>query len=400
MQQALSGVTVLDLTHYVAGPYCTKLLADYGAEVLKIERPGIGDGARRLGIPPEAPDSVLSPLFLNLNTNKKSITLDLKTDAGKAVLSRLIRESDILVESFSPGVMARVGFDYAAVAKINPAIVMTSVSNFGQTGPYRDYRATELVSFGLGVHMFQEGEPDREPLKFPGYKPFYLAGTYAAAVTLGTFLGSSVTGEGEYIDVSIMECQLSPPEGACFLMNYAFSGVAAGRQGHRREWAYPFGVYACKDGHVFIYGIVAFFWPRFVEWLGMPELLTDPRFSTPLARREHHADFDAVFLPWLMEKTVAEAFHSAQAHRIPCTPVNAIADMLADPQLAARSYFTQVNHPDGSLHNYPGLPFRLPETPTALQQAAPALGQHNDEVCGRLGFSPEEILRMRREGAI
>ncbi len=402
MQQALTDLTVLDLTHYVAGPYCTKLLADYGAKVIKIEKPGGGDGARRLGpFHGDDPHPEKSGLFLHLNTNKKGITLNLKTATGPRIFGELLKDADILVENFSPGVMPGLGLDYETLDSASPGLVMTSISNFGQTGPYRDYVATELVSFAMGVHMYNEGEPDREPLRFPGYKSQYLAGTHAAAVTMGAYFGSKATGVGQHVDVSIMECMVAPPEGAAVLMGYAFSGTQTGRQGSRREGAFPWGVYPCQDGYIFVYGIVPFFWPRIAAWMGMPELVEDERFATPEIKREHHSDFDALFLPWLLEHTRDELFHSAQAQRLPVTPVYAIDEVLKDAQFNARNFFQEIDHPVIGSTTYPGLPFKLPETPTMPQEPAPLLGEHNYEVyCERLGYSRQDLVRLREMNII
>lgn len=402
MEQALLDVRVLDLTHYVAGPYCTKLLADYGAEVIKIEKPGEGDGARIMEpFWGDDPHPEKSGLFLHLNTNKKGITLNLKSRTGVEIFKELVKDVDILVENFEPRVMPSLGLDYDTLADINPRLVMTSISNFGQTGPYRDYKATELVISAMGPHMFFEGEPNREPLKYPGFKAQYLAGTHAAAVTMGALFGSKANGAGQQVDVSIMECLSSPPEGAAGLINYAFSGRALGRQGYRMEGVYPWGVYPCKDGYVYIWGMLPLFWPRTVKWLEMPQLVEDPRFATPQARREHHRDFDAIFMPWLMERTQQEIVSSAQAHRLPCAPVYTIDGVVKDAQSKARGFFVEIEHPVVGKITYPGLPFKLPETPSQPQRPAPLLGQHNREVyCERLGYPDEDLVRLRELGVI
>ncbi len=402
MQQVLSDLKVLDLTHYVAGPYCTKLLADYGAEVIKIEKPNGGDGARRIGpFYRDEPHIEKSGLFLHLNTNKKGITLNLKTTTGLKLFKELVKDVHILVENFEPRVMPGMGLEYKVLESINPKLVMTSISNFGQTGPYRDYKATELVSFAMGLHMFHEGEPGREPLMFPGYKAQYLAGTYAATATMGAYFGSKSTGEGQQIDISIMECQFSPPEGAAALMQYAFSGTESVRMGHRTEGFFPYGIYPCKDGHIFIFGLFLVFWPRIAAWMGKPELAEDPRFTNLQSRMEHHDEFDAIFIPWLLEQTEHEIFHSAQAHRIPVTPIYKIDEVLKDKQFDARGLFTEIEHPVVGKVTYTGLPFNLPEASSQPQQPAPLLGQHNHEVyCGRLGYSKEEVVRLRELNVI
>ncbi len=402
MQQALSDLKVLDLTHYIAGPYCTKLLADYGAEVIKIEKPGEGDSARKMGpFFGDDPHPEKSGLFLHLNTNKKGITLNLKTTTGVKIFKELVKEVNILVENFEPRVMPSLGLEYETLEDINPRLVMTSISNFGQTGPYRDYKATEITIFGMGPHMITEGAADREPLRFPGYKAQYLAGTHAAAATMGAFFGSKSTGIGQQVDVSIQECLCSPPEGAGRLMSYAFFGDDQVRTGHRREGMYPFGYFRCKDGIVLVYGYLPAFWPRIAKWMGMPELLEDPRFTDPTLRPQHHGDFDAILIPWLLERTQQEVVRLAQAQGLPVTPVYLINEVLKDPQYTARGFFVEVEHPVVGKVTYPGVPFRLPETPSRSQRPAPLLGQHNHEVyCERLGYTDEDLVRLRERGVI
>ena len=402
MEQALTDVQVLDLTHYIAGPYCSKLLADYGAEVIKIERPGMGDGARRLGpFPGDEPHPEKSGLFLHLNTNKKGVTLNLKTSTGLKIFKELVANVDILVESYAPRVMPSLGLDYATLERINPRLVKTSISNFGQTGPYRDYRATEIVLFAMGPHMITDGEPDQAPLRYPGFKSQYLAGTHAATATMGALFGSESAGVGQEVDVSIMECLSSLPEGAGKLMGHAFSGAESTRYGYRSEGMYPLGYYPCKDGVVHVFAFTPAQWPRVAQWLGMPELLEDPRFMDPLQRPAHHGDFDVIFMDWLLDRTQEEVFLSAQEHRLPVAPVHRIDEVLQDPQFKARASFTGIEHPTAGSVLHPGVPFKLPEAPSQPQQPAPTLGQHNREIyCGRLGYRLEELVCLRGEGAI
>ncbi|MBI2847809.1 MAG: CoA transferase [Chloroflexi bacterium] len=402
MEQVLSDIKVLDLTHYVAGPYCTRLLADYGAEVIKIEKPGEGDGARRMGpFLKDDPHPEKSGLFLHLNTNKKGVTLNLKTQAGVGIFKELVKDADIVVENFEPRVMSSLGLDYETLEKINPRLVMTSISNFGQTGPYRDYKATELTIFAMGTLMITEGEPDREPLKFPGYKAQYLAGTYGAAVTMGALFGSKFAGIGQHVDISILECMLRSGEGSGRLIGYAFGQDEGKRVGHRREGAYLSGVYPCKDGYVSLLSGGLPYWPRVVAWMGMPELLNDPRFADPKLRPLHHGDFDAIFIPWLMEQTVKEAFQSGQKHGIIIVPDYTIDQAVKDPQLNARGFFTEIEHPVVGKITHPGLPFTLPAVLAQPQRPAPLLGQHNQEVLvGRLGYTVDDLTRLRRQGAI
>ncbi|MCP4751929.1 MAG: CoA transferase, partial [Proteobacteria bacterium] len=329
MEQALVDIKVLDLTHYVAGPYCTKLLADYGADVVKIEMPGLGDGARRMGpFLGDDPHPEKSGLFLHLNTNKKSITLNLKSQTGVDILKKLVKEADVLVESFAPGVLDRLGLGYRVLEEINPALVKTSISNFGQTGSYRGYKATEIVLFAMGPHMITEGEPDLEPLRYPGYKSQYLAGTHAATATMGALFGSRTSGVGQEVDVSIIECLSSLPEGAAKLLRRVFSGEEGVRVGYRAEGLYPLGYYPCQDGAIHVFGITPSHWPRIVEWMGRPELADDPRFTDPHQRLENEGEFEVMFLDFLMDKTQSELFRTAQEHRLPVAPMNLINEVL------------------------------------------------------------------------
>jgi len=402
MQQALADIRVLDLTHYVAGPYCTKLLADYGAEVTKIERPLVGDGARRIGpFKDDIPHPEKSGLFLHLNTNKKGITLDLRSQTGIDIFEKLVKDVDVLVESFAPRVMPGLGLDYEALAQINPGLVKTSISNFGQTGPYRDYKATEIALFAMGPHMITEGEPDQAPLRYPGYKSQYLAGSHAATATMGALFGSLASGEGEEIDVSIIECLSGLPEGAGKLMAYAFSGSDVIRTGYRSEGVYPLGFYPCKDGAIHVFGYTPAAWPRVVGWLGMPELLEDPRFVDPEQRPQNHGEFDVIFLEWLMDRTQDELFLSAQENRLPVAPVKRIDQVLEDPHFRARKAFVDIIHPVAGKSTYPSPPFRLPEVPSSAQLPAPTLGQHNEEIyCDRLGYTADDLVVLRGEGVI
>jgi crotonobetainyl-CoA:carnitine CoA-transferase CaiB-like acyl-CoA transferase len=402
MENALSDITVLDLTHHVAGPYCTKMLGDYGAEIIKIEKPGVGDGARRMGpFWGDDPHPEKSGLFLHLNTNKKSITLNLKNKTGIKIFKELVKDVDILVENFEPRVMADLRIDYKVLEKINPGLVKTSISNFGQTGPYRDYKASELTIFGMGPHMISEGEPDREPLQFPGYKSQYLAGNYAAAVTMGALFGSKTGGIGQEVDVSIMECLSSPPEGAARLMLYEFSNDDIERDGHRKEGYYPYGYYPCKDGVVLIYGFLPSFWPRIAKWMEMPELLEDIRFIDPVARPGHHGDFEAILYEWLLERTQQDLIRSAQAQKIPVSPVYQMDEVLKDPQFTERGAFVDIDHPVTGKITYPGVPFTLPKVESKPQKPAPLLGQHNHEIYGsRLGYQNSDLVRLREEGII
>ena len=246
--QALEGVKVLDLTQYIAGPYCTKLMADYGADVIKVERPDGGDPARRLGpFYEDDPHHEKSGLFLYLNTNKRSVTLNLKVTSGLFILHELVKEADILVENYAPGVMDVWGLGYDALSEINPRLVMTSISNFGESGPYRDYKASELVLFGMGGEMHSIGMEGREPLKQGGNVAQYEAGAAAAAVTMGALWAADRDDEGQHLDISIFETQLGGVDRRhAALMAYAYSGRISVQQAGWAGPAFASGTLPCK----------------------------------------------------------------------------------------------------------------------------------------------------------
>jgi len=401
---ALADITVLDLTHYIAGPYCTKLLADFGADVIKIERPDGGDPARRYGpFPHDEPHPEKSALFLHLNTNKRGVTLNLKTSAGRDLFKALIQGVDVLVENFSPRVMPRLGLAYETLEALNPRLVMMSISNFGQTGPYRDYRAQDILIYAMGGPMRATGVAEREPLKMAGNLMQYQAGTMAATATMVGIFAARLHGIGQRIDLSLFETHAGTVDRrSTYLTAYAYAGEESTRQSQGPQDALPRGIYPCLDGYICIY-VTDEWWPRLAHMLERPDLLTDPRFATPLARRnpEHQPDFDAIFYPWLLERTKQEIMERAQAARVLMTAVNTPEDVLHDRHFQARGFFVEVQHPVAGRVTQPGAPFRMTATPWAVRRPAPRLGQHNEEIYGgRLGLSREELVVLREQGAI
>ena len=404
-EQALSDVKVLDLTWHIAGPYCTKLLAGYGAEVIKVEKPGEGDPTRRMGpFFKDDPHPEKSGLFLHLNTNKKGITLNLKSATGKKILKALVSDADILVESFSPRVMPSLGLDYQTLEQINPKLVMVSISNFGQSGPYRDFKASEIVEYAMGGEMYSTGTAGREPLKLGGNVTQYQAGTVAAVATMGALYGAECQEVGQHVDVSIMETQAgSTDRRIIYLLGYACAGVLTTRWPPPREavrmMILPQGVYPCKDGFINTLSLPQW-WPRYLEAMGMPELKDDPRFQN-IFSAEAGMEFDAIWYSWLADHTREELFEIFREARIASAPVNSPEDLLKYPHLKERQYFTEIDHPETGKVDYPGAPFKMTETPCQAMHPAPLLGQHNEEIyCKLLGYSREELVKLRESGVI
>lgn len=398
----LSGVRVADLTQGISGPYCTKLLADYGAEVIKIERPGVGDMMRSRGpFPGDRPHHETSGLFLTLNTSKKSVTLDLKSETGKGILRRLIASAEIVVEGFRPGAAEGLGFGPSAVREMNPKAVMTSISNFGQWGPYRDYRVTELTAYAIGASMHSTGVPELGPLKLGGTVTLFQAGNLAAAVTLATWYGVREGSPGQHIDYSIMEGQLASPDrnGQC-LLGIAYSGDSAFRRAHSRRFTLlPFGAGPCADGYAHFTAAQPHWWSRFCQIIGHPELIADPRFAGPNFYNMDMFDaFDAYFLPWILSKTKREVMEGCPD--VAGTPVNTMEDLFNDRHFRERGAFAEITHPIAGRHTYPGAPFRPAKAPWKAAPA-PTLGQHNEEIlCERLGYAKHSLVKMAQAGVV
>ena len=396
----LADLTVLDFTHHIAGPYATKHFADYGANVIKVERPTSGDGARRLGpFAGDQPHLEKSGLFLYLNTNKRSLTLDLTTPQGRDIALGLARTADLVVENFRPGVVERLGLGYATLAAANPALVMVSLSNFGQTGPYRDDRGTEMTLYAMGGEMYALGQPDRSPVNQYPFATLVQAGAAAALAAMGGLAKSAVSGVGTWADVSIMEAQAaSQDRRVATLVAYQFSGLVSGRV---LSWGmgYPVGVYPCADGYIEITG--AYQWDRVVRMLGNPDQFADPKWRAPTAAMDPalQAEFEAFFYPWLLERTKLDIWKAAQAAHVLCGPLYTMEDVADDPVLTSRGLWAEVDHPAMGRVKLPGRPF-ITDPPWSLRRPAPLLGQHTDEILGEIGYTAEDIAGLRAEGVV
>ena len=398
-EKALDGFKVLDLTHHIAGPYCTKLLADFGADVVKIERPGSGDPARRMQpFFHDQADGERSLPFLYLNTNKRSVTVDLKSGPGKEIVRKLARESDLLVESFSPRVLPSLGLGYGEFHELNPRLVMVSISNFGQTGPYRDYKATDIVEYALGGLMYITGSNDREPLKHALNQAQFKAGVNAASAALIALYHQQMTGQGQHVDVSIQECIASGLRDTVSI--YTYMGAIRRRQ-PEHSGDIPRSPVEAKDGYVvpIAYGPVG--WETTADFLERPDL-KGPRFATPEARAENARELDEIVRDAFSHRDKRELFDAAHRHRgLVYGVVQSPEEVVANPQYRARGYFTEIDHPVVGRAVYPSAPFLMSETPWEARSPAPTLGQHNREVLGELlHYSDDELTQFRDMQAV
>lgn len=392
---ALSGLVVLDLSQNVSGPYCTKLLSDYGADVIKIESPGEGDPGRQSDpFPDDRPDPERSGRFLFLNTGKKSITLKLESESGIELFKRLVQKADMLVENHRPGTMADLGIDYRTLSDINPSLVMASISYFGQDGPYRDWHGCDLVAQATGGLMALTGEAEREPLKLPLEQAEFQAGLNSAVALLCALYSRDETGDGQHIDISVQEAVASILEGA--LTTFSYSGYVMQRIGPRHQHKCPSTVILARDRSVHIQ--TGAYWDHFSALVEAPKL-TEPRLAS-VFRYRYADEVEEAIRPWVERHSAQEIFDEGQEWRIPVAMVLGIEELAADPQYEARNYFQEIEHPRAGRLTYPGAPFRMSQTPAEIRRA-PLLGEHNDGIyIGMLGLSRENTAELKEKGVI
>lgn len=393
--RALEGIRVLEVGRGLAAPYCTRNLAAFGAEVIKVEPPTQGDAFRQSG--PFLDDTShpeTSAPFLYLNTGKKSITLDLESESGVETFKRLVEKVDVVVEDLPPGCMAEMGLSYESLKETNPGLVMASITGFGQSGPYRDYKSNSMISYAVTGLMYMNGEPDKEPLTGSGHIPEYEAAIHAYNAIVAALFWRDGTGEGQYIDVSVMETMAYFHEFAIVVWTHV--GILNERAGNRHPVGiHPLSLYPCKDGYVSISVATPDQYDNLMLLIERPDLLDEPRYADRHDRWNLADEFDEILLPWLMEHTADEIVLRAQELRIPSGRFNNCGQLMTDPQLSARDFWMHVEHPYAGRQTYPGAPFKMSETPYQLARA-PLLGEHNEDIyTDELGLSREEMLRLK-----
>ena len=400
-EQALSHLKVLELCNLVSGPYCTKLLADLGAEVIKIEPPGMGDAARRRGpFLNDIPHPERSGLFLYLNTNKLGITLDVNTPMGKSILIELVKQADIFVEDNPPAMMEDMGLTYNDLEGINPRLVMTSITPFGQTGPYRDYKAYELNSWHIGGDGYllspQSPDPHREPVKGGGLVGDCTCGLSASLATLAAAYWMVSSGEGQHIDISKHDVLTTMDRGELSMV--ANKGVSSNYLRGPRGIS---NMLKSSDGYALIMAGRQGEWQRVLERLGNPEWIKGERFANWLSGDSDDEEISALVTEHVQRYTKRELYQTAQASGIVAAPVNTAEDVLNCPQLNDRGFFAEIDHPEAGKLKYPTAAYKFSETPWRAERPAPLLGQHNELVyCDRLGYSKIDLVRMKETEVI
>ncbi|MCC6959073.1 MAG: CoA transferase [Dehalococcoidia bacterium] len=381
MPGPLAGLTILDLTEYITGPYATKLLADFGAEVIKVERPG-GDPARRLGPFPEGePHPEKSGTFFFFNTNKRSIVLDLHTEADRDTLWKLIDQADAVVDSHRPGWLASLGFSWQAIHARRPHVPLISITNFGQESPYRDYLGTELTLFAHAGEMYSMGVLEREPVTMYGTASLVESGSAAAVAIMAAMRAGQDQGIGQWVDFSIADSHfLGADRRHVGTIAYEFSGRRTTRNPRSARAALS-GVYPCADGWV-EFTAASNRMDRFAEMMGNPEWLLDPKWMSraALLDPENIAELEGNFFVWLSERTKREIWEAARSARVLCGPLFDVAEIAEDSHFRGRGFWATAEHPELGEVTFPGRPLTMPESPWELRRPAPLLDQHHEEI--------------------
>lgn len=390
----LDGMKVLDLTQVMAGPFCTMLLADMGADVVKVEKPS-GDDIRGIGPPFINGESAA---FLQINRNKRSVVVDLKNEQGVTALSRMATQADALVQNYRPGAMERMGLGYEQVHEINPALVYCSISGFGSTGPYSKRAGFDLVTQGMSGLMSLTGQTGGEPTKIGVPITDLNAGFYAAYGVLCAYIERLKTGTGQLVDASLLESGLAYTFWESAI--YFTTGRAPQPAGSAHRLTAPYQSFPTRDGYINIGAANQSNWERLCGALARPDLLKDPRFATNSDRMQNLRQLDATLTETLRGKGSAEWLEAMENAGVPCGPIYDLAEAYDDPQVRAREMMVEVEHPVAGTIKNMGIPVKLSETPCTVRRAAPTLGQHTDEVLAEFGFSHSETEELRRSGAV
>ena len=395
MAGPLKGIRVLDLTRILAGPYAAMILRDLGAEVIKIEQPVVGDEAR--GIGPFKND--FSLYFMSINRGKKSLTLNLKSQLGKAIFVDLVKQSDVLVENFRPGAMKRLGLDYETLKKHRPSLLYAACSGFGQTGPYAGRGAYDMIIQGMGGIISITGEPDRPPVRVGTSISDLTAALFTAIGILSALRHRDQTGEGQLIDVGMLDCQVAILENA--LVRYLSTGEVPQPLGRRHPTITPFEAFESADGYVVIAMGNNVLWKKFCDHVNQPELVDDERFCSNALRTEHHDELFPILAEIMRQRSTEQWVTALEEIGVPCGPVNTVDKVATDPQVLAREMIVEVEHEVTGTVGIPGIPIKLSETPGRVDAPAPNLGEHTEEILtGLLGLGSDEVDRLKQQGVV
>ncbi|MEX2629110.1 MAG: CaiB/BaiF CoA-transferase family protein [Tistlia sp.] len=404
MSGPLQGLRVLDMTRILAGPTCTQLLGDLGADVVKIERPGEGDDTRRWGPPyvrnADGSDSDASAYFLSSNRNKRSLSIDMAHPEGQALIRRLAETADFAVENFKVGGLAKFGLDYFGLKQVKPDLIYCSITGFGQDGPYAPRAGYDYLAQGMGGMMSLTGEADGKPMKIGVGIADVMCGMYASVALLAALHHRERTGQGQYIDLALLDTQVAwlINEG----LNYLTSGVVPHRRGTEHANIVPYNVLPAADGHFILAVGNDRQFQRFAQFAGAPELASDLRFLTNSLRVANREAIYEILPKLTVTKTLDQWIDGLAALGVPSGPVNTLDRVFADPQVLHRGMKVEVPYPGSETGSVSliGNPIRFSETPVGYDRPPPHVGQHSDEVLAELGLDAAEIARLRDQGVV
>ena len=397
MAGPLDDITVLDLSWILSGPYCTMMLCDMGAEVIKVERPGSGDRARWTGPFWDGE----SAYFMSINRGKKSITLNLATSKGKEIFLSMAQQADVVVENYVPGTAKKLGIDYTVLKEVNPRIIYAAISGFGQTGPYAQKPALDVIVQGMGGIMSITGEPGRPPVRVGASFGDIAAGMFAAIGIVSAIHERHKSGQGQMIDMSMLDSQIAIVENA--FTRYWATGQVPGPLGSRHPAATPFQAFQTKDEYV----VVAIMggdpdpWPIFCSALDLVEIIDDERFSDGWERTKNYDVLEPLLNEAMKRKTTQEWLETFKELGIPSGPVNSIDQVASDPQVLSRGMMVEMPHPRMGTWKTVNSPLRLSRTPGEVRGVAPLMGEHTEDVLGRfLEMTPEQVDELRQAGVV
>ena len=391
MAGPLDGIRVLDLTQVLFGPFATMILSDLGAEVIKIERPKIGDIARGNGPLVRG----LSSYFLSLNRGKKSVTLDLTTEQGVEVFLELTKNADVLVQNFTPGTMEKLGLSYEKVREYNPRIIYAAGSGFGQYGPYAEKSAFDIIIQAMGGIMSITGEEGGPPVRPGASYGDIAAGLFLCIAILAALQERNTSGEGQYVDISMLDCQVTVLENA--FVRYLNTGEIPHAIGTRHPVIAPFQAFQTKDGYIAVAlrGGVKDQWPLYCAAIDRVDIIDDPRFRNGWLRTQNYEELKPILTEAMKAKTTREWVEELERVGIPCGPVNNIDQVASDPQILAREMIIDVQHPDAGKFKVVNTPFKFSRTPYRAERASPDLGEHTEDILGQLlGMTHKEISEL------
>ena len=395
MAGPLHGIKVLDLTRVLAGPYATMLLGDLGAEVIKIEQPGAGDESRNFG----PFKNGFSLYFMSVNRGKRSLTLNLKTERGQAIFKQLVAHTDIVVENFRPGTMKKLGLDYDTLKTEHPSLIYAACSGFGQTGPYAQQGAYDMIIQGMGGIISITGEPDGPPVRVGTSISDITAALFTTIGVLSALHHRNQTGKGQLVDVAMLDSLVAVLENA--VVRYFATSEAPKPLGARHPAITPFEAFASADGHVIIALGNDTLWAKFCEHVNRQDLISDERFRTNADRTENHAELFPILSDIMSQRTTDAWIDALGQIGVPCGPINTMDKVVSHPQVQAREMITRVVHQMTGAVEVPGVPIKLSETPGNVDAPAPSLGEHTTEILtGILKMHPDEVENLRRDTII